>query len=565
MEYELDIYASTPDIFWIFVITSLFSAFLLNIQYPTNPIKITTLVIFIANIILIVLLPILRGYYYYGRGDPLTHLGIARDISSGVVTPFDRIVLYPGIHLISAILKSITGMTIEHSILIIPAIFTICFFLSCTLLVKEIAAFSVVPIIVSGMLLPINHLGIHLKPHPASEAILFAPFIIYLSYMATKYANNNFNIVYYISIPVIVVIHPRQALAIIAVISGVYISHRLLDTTNSVKGLLSASISIIYSGVIFLLWIFSKKAPGDHISKLYVILTNLDRLGGSSRVDNAGSLLGLIGADIGLIFLKLFGVSTLLSILVGVKYLSSIVSSIKSNGYNKDWLIITSGIIPPLLLFLFYVVTSPGEYFRVLGLIMVLITISFSAIIVDRISVPEFKNRRTIFLSVCFILLLVSIPVLHPSPFIVKPTDHVTEKQAKGFDTTFKYMEENNIVTTRSSLFRFRDALLGTYTSRLGKGVSPVLAITEDYSIRDSDTYYYSRVPYNFGKPTLGEYYTNTTYLIVTEEARTRDLELYEGVRFSQGDFEYLNQDSDIEKTYSNGGYTLYTIKGSHS
>jgi len=81
-----------------------------------------------------------------------------------------------------------------------------------------------------------------------------------------------------------------------------------------------------------------------------------------------------------------------------------------------------------------------------------------------------------------------------------------------------------------------------------------------------NETEYYYRgcpdgIPDHFDNRTLRTYYEEPVYIPVTEADRVRDPELWNGFRFSDADFEYLETEPGINKVQSNGGYTLYRVE----
>ncbi|MFC6990554.1 hypothetical protein ACFQH3_01365 [Haladaptatus sp. GCM10025707] len=86
--YEVSIYAATPDGFWagigIAVVCGLLVAWFVT---PTNRIRTLAILLVASAIVAVAALPIIRGYFFVGAGDSLTHLGWMRDIESGALSP----------------------------------------------------------------------------------------------------------------------------------------------------------------------------------------------------------------------------------------------------------------------------------------------------------------------------------------------------------------------------------------------------------------------------------------------------------------------------------------------
>jgi len=144
-----------------------------------------------------------------------------------------------------------------------------------------------------------------------------------------------------------------------------------------------------------------------------------------------------------------------------------------------------------------------------------------------------------------FFLLLLSIPVIHPSPYIYQTSGHVTEAQIEGYGTAFSYSHEEIYYSkVRSSPDRYGDAIYGTTDK------------SQEYYRRGSSI----TVPDHFANQNLRSYFEDPEYLAITEADRVRDGDVYKGFRFGSQDFRYVNNEPGIDKIQSNGGLDIYLI-----
>jgi len=132
LNYELSIYDAFPWYFWSSIILLLFIGEFIFIELifkdNKSPVKLFSGIscIFFVNII-IILLPVFRGYIIYGRGDVLTHLGMIKDILITGYSGSEN--FYPFSHILTSQIVIITGIPINTSIMLIPIIFYIIYFI----------------------------------------------------------------------------------------------------------------------------------------------------------------------------------------------------------------------------------------------------------------------------------------------------------------------------------------------------------------------------------------------------------------------------------------------------
>lgn len=67
-------------------------------------------------------------------------------------------------------------------------------------------------------------------------------------------------------------------------------------------------------------------------------------------------------------------------------------------------------------------------------------------------------------------------------------------------------------------------------------------------------------VPDHFADQELADYHEEQKYVAVTANDRKLGLEVYNGLRHSQEDFQYLETDPSILRVQSNGNFELYLV-----
>jgi hypothetical protein len=144
-------------------------------------------------------------------------------------------------------------------------------------------------------------------------------------------------------------------------------------------------------------------------------------------------------------------------------------------------------------------------------------------------------------------IIISSAAVIHPSPYILRGSGQVTEQQYRGYSVTYEhYDSEIPILQVRSEAYRYYHAEYG---------ISSINQWTL-YSGARGDGF----IDPHFSNRSLTREFTEKRYLIVTESDRLKETEIYDGFKFSEGDFEYIEKESGIQKVITTGGYDLYIV-----
>jgi hypothetical protein len=133
--YEPSIYSGTPVSFWVGILIALTVAVAASFC-PNRTHRVAGVALAGMSIITVVALPIIRGYYWVGEGDSLTHIGFALDIQNGLL-PLQGF-RYPAVHTIGVLTSDVTGVSLFQSFLLVIPIFVLLFFLFVPLAVREL-------------------------------------------------------------------------------------------------------------------------------------------------------------------------------------------------------------------------------------------------------------------------------------------------------------------------------------------------------------------------------------------------------------------------------------------
>ena len=123
--YELSTYEAYPLFFWALLLLSISCGvcILFRLAFSSEPVSnwwfLSTLVIVVPNLI-VILLPLARGYFLPNAGDSVTHLGYLNSIiETGTISQN----VYPIAHIFAFELGAVFGVTAPQAMMVEPAIF----------------------------------------------------------------------------------------------------------------------------------------------------------------------------------------------------------------------------------------------------------------------------------------------------------------------------------------------------------------------------------------------------------------------------------------------------------
>lgn len=542
--YELSIYAGTPIAVWIGICFSLFIALVLS--FTSNGYN-QRVAWFLAgtSFLVITMLPLIRGYYHLGEGDTMSHIGIVRDLATGVLNPLN--LSYPGVHLISLFTKEILAVPITQSFYYTTYSFVILFMvfvpLSVRLILSDRLSMSI-SLFAAILLLPVNLISVHMNVHPTSQAILFMGLLIYI--FITYVENNDHR--YMFILPVvslaILMLHPQQA-ANFLLLLGVAGVVQLIPVMR--KGVVPGKIRAVHVQtsiffIMFWVWFRSSGFVQDFSRFVVSLLTFSQEVAG--EVDQRSGSLTELGSGPEELFVKLFLVSIIFCLMAGVYMAILLLNTflLEKETDNDAVLYLTFGLFPISILFFLYIIANvTTQYFRHLGFIMVLITIIGVVGLrkfIDSL-LPSKRTAKTAIVIIFIAFLSLSLLVVYPSPYIYQETGHVPKAQVNGYETAFNHYDEGTeFLFLRSATDRYAD-----FHSE-GGTTSPTAVVAPDH----------------FADQNLANHYEESKYVTVTANDRRLGLEVYNGLRYSQEDFQYLDTDPTVSRVQSSGNFDLYLV-----
>ena len=634
--YELSIYAATPAATWgaLAVAGGVSTAVCLSDERYLAP------AVLLAGLgaATVAGLPLIRGYHFYGRADSLVHLGFARTMASGG-DPLE--LLYPAGHLVANSLAAVAGVETTRSMMLVMWTYALSFFASvacCVWFVVPDRRALAVGAFSAFLLLPINNVSTYLHFHTYSIGMLFVPFVLYLVFAhlvggdgrerladgSGAVARNAAavgdgvgfaagarrpvptTILLPLASVALVVVHPQIALNVVFLLGGMAVTqhaYRQFRPAHPIADYRLLTVQAVLLVSVFAVWIATHdwafvSTAEAMIESVTEFVTGEGET--TPRVEAQGESASAIGASIEELFVKLFGVGAVYSLLAAGAVIGLITGylgpptgrrSMRSTPDTaKDVTTVFFGGMLALLPFLAaHFVGSISTYlFRHVGFLMMLATI-FGAVGI-RYLVAEgspltasesssvgtgvrsaagrslgsrladaLPEARSVLAVVAVVLVLsLSLATVFPSPFVYLSGSHVPEGEMDGYERTFASQADGSPVWfggVRHSSDRYEVALYGAESAPWDGAVTP--------KPRSSGP-----VPEAAMLGGLPAFYANNPdervrrdhYFAVGAADYQREVIAYRGLRYSQESFDAVAAQPDVGVIRDNGELTVYFV-----
>ncbi len=543
--YELSIIDGTPLLVWVLLI-------------GTGIIGITGLLVFSDSktrfifggigslaIITIVWLPLIRGYFFFDEEDAMGHWGTLKVVADGRVPLSD--IFYPGIISASLGTAEITGTSLRWSLL-----FTSVTIITISVMLVVVAARNLLPnrqvgaiaLVLALFFAPLNPLNVMVAPHPSTQAIFYSalPLAMFLIYHRTN--NRIVALPFILSLVGLYAYHPQQLVNFLLFLVALGLANTFFS-----KGLgFDAAPTKQPIALVLATGIFVIIAVLNHMKFQGVIgwvarsiRFDLNTGGVSGRT----SSLSALDISIPLLLLKagaknlVLGVGALAAVLLWWRHRDSTTVPLPSYAI---------GLLPVVGIgVIFYVIGGGNQLVRYVGMVVMLV-VPLAAIGFQYLTnwLPEirFGSQSATHLALVGLLLLglvAAVPTIHHDPYTARYGHHVTEGQYAGFETSFEYADtDTTIHHIRSRAFRYHQATHGYTPDEPWPGYLPPRSG--------------GHVPDHFD----GGVSESPHYITITASDVQRDAELYQGFRYSHGDFQELEASSDYGLVYNNAHLDLY-------
>lgn len=570
--FELSIYDAYSPFFWYAIIfinaIAILILFISAISQESQKYWIIGFIISIYINSIFLLLPALRGYVIYGRGDTLTHLGYIRDILS--IGHIGESNFYPIEHVFGTALISVVNFQIEATPYILFIIFLCVYVIGLSLLMRKNLNNYESFVILISLTIPLIFSYFHVNIHPNIFSLFFIPFVLYIYYRIdnTNSSKNQLLILLVVFSIFITFFHPLTTIFLIVVILTYGISDIIFKRKISHKNVIE-NYKFIYIAlimiIIFFMWYFSFPQLLHNFDKVINSLYSVDQTSAftyqTETIQNAKlSIFQTLYLSInryGAIFV-LFLTTFYLIILVMIKR--------KSVPIDKMSFIFISELLIAILISLalffgYFIESNPIRIMR-LPIMMAIILISILIPIYLK-PIENFKSNRFqgylifLFLFIILISLLsLSIGSVYNSPRTSELNAQVTNSEIQGFVWFNLHQDKDQTIYANSIAInlRFYDYLNGIDFLSDGK--------IKRYQIQ------LLRYPSHFGYDrfiSIKEILKDKGYLITTSQDRINYLRFPRSTweftpRWSDLDYYRLKSDIAVNWIYTNGEFEVWIL-----
>ncbi|WP_435092865.1 hypothetical protein [Halorubrum sp. N11] len=571
--YELSPYASTPILFW--ACTALGSLASLAVAFDRNrspQLRTIALLLAVGVFVAVISIPIVRNYQFFGPADSLTHLGWIRDFHTGALQPFD--ILYPATHVIALLFAEVGGVQLTRAGQLTVVVYFVLYLLFLPLCVAYLSDSDwAVPfgLYAAALFLPVNNVSVFRMMHPTTQAILFFPFVFFVTFRylrapsdtgGHRFSPSPWTTLLYVAVASLLFIHPQQAanlLVVFVTISVLQLIYRGAGDWLGDYGIDTERLAYppaVFLAVLFGLWVPQHgraTGPGSIIiERVIQFVTGTSE----SPIDGAtqrGRSLTDIGGSIEELFVKLFLVTLLFFIAAGLLMLLSYAGRVDWKDVNKRAVIkyLSVSFLALTAIFLVYFLSSvTTQHYRQIGLLAMVASILGTVMLSDGLTAlaDRFSIRSVVGVAgpILAVMLLLSAASVYQSPYIYQESAHITEMELTGYETAIDHRSDEVVFTKiRGGTGRYADAVYGRNGS-------------EQMNINRADEPIPDQV---FNRGNMTTYYDDPHYLVVLQRDYDREVIVYKGFRFTSRGFDRLDKRSGVSKLISNDGFQLYYIE----
>lgn len=579
--YELSLYAATPATVWaLLLVAAVVAVAVLTYSNGRHDRLEARLASVLAglSVLVVVGMPLIRNYSFYGLNDALNHLGFARMLSSGYRGFYSFI--YPGPQTFAVAVGRFTGWGLPRSMLLVTVAFVAVFVLFVPLAVSKIVSGkrAVSIAVVSGLLvMPINNISTTPEFHNFSLATLFTPLAIYLflSHVTGEAEDARLPLsmtAVSILLPLVggalLLFHPLTMfdfLIVLITTTGLQLAVRRWRPAHPIgrtRGLFGQAVLLVG------LWTYwssgrvaFERTTARSIETLVAMFRGTAEAAPELQATTASAQ--QLQVDLVSLFLRLMLVEFVAALVVlglVVWYWSGRLTP-ESGEHSPSISYFALGGIALLPVLIVQIHGDVSHlFFRHLGFVYVIVSILLAVglnRLRDGISV-NWAILRPVVVVVAVTALVLSMAAFHPSPFIYQFTPHTPEGQLGGYEAAFEEQppESNIWFGTFRVGTRYKTALAAAPgTSWYPDNVKPAPKFSgriPDSALLDGVVQYYETHP---EPPVHSDH-----YVPLSTATRERETRLYDGLRYSEAGFESLERQEDVHRIRSSGEMTWYYV-----
>ncbi len=579
-EYEISLYSASPLIWFLLILNVSSGIFIvlwcLRKESNLSSLWIAGLFLIILSNLIILLLPIMRGYQMILSKDYLFHIGFAIDVlKTGTINNE-----YPVTEIIISFISLLINIPPRIIMTFIGPFFYVLFIIYNYILAKSILnkKIAILASVASTMLFVYYYYQVF--PMGLALISLIVLIFSYLEYIKTK--KPAYVIVLVILIIAMVFFHPvisfiTAIMLLIFELSKFYVrKYKIKEKNISAKHDIYKDISFnlaLISIIVLLMWLWNIQSPIIQSSLVWekfvesiINLFQSELMSTSllSSANNSISLLNLSSLNQILLFVKVYGhiaiysIISLIALFLIIFRTKFVSKKLNLNKKQMQNLFILS------IFFLFAFLISYIDLFHSLTELssgrLIDLTITLFPIFVGLILflilnnefklrlIPKFRTSGLVF-TFCILLIcsLIGIFSIYNSPIIYQPSEGVTSAQIQG--TGWLVNNANpNIRTISLSLLP-----ISAYAISL-KGFTGLNVKDDVAGIGDHFNY--------TNNSNLGNLYTSNRYLILRKDYLiTLYSTLYPQIgRYNENDFDQLDNDNSTNEIYDNGEIETWFI-----
>ena len=570
--YEPSIYGATPLIFWVALILSLSCGVSIVVQqiytreHERGSLWVIGLILILLSYTALQSLWIIKGYPFWGSGDPIAHLGsIQNVICSGHIEKGNY---YPILHIYLASFSSISGITPMLFSKYIPLLFSLLFVLFMYVVAKAILPHRgqiILATVASTALVSIWYL--HLSPLLLSNFILpLALFLLIKTFTSGAY---QWRVLFIIMIFLSPLFHIISAFILLLVLLTLWLPGRALRILRKDSSAIDTTFgfNITASLLLFIwaiMWISSFTLWDVSIRGVYTLITGggqVDLIWLTSEARQLADYGPSVIAQVLVLYgtFLTYGVLTLAAFAILCKKASADVRA--GNLLSLYGPLVAFALAVVCLLFLHF---GFGP-FRLL-IYMAMICVFFTGFTLHWILEKARPSHYYSYTHMIAPLLVIAILIaafmngalrLYPSQYTLGTTwqnTQITRTQIAGMDW-FLHKSATMPITGLAIPPGYFASFLLTPEERRERGHMLPAMLPKELI-----------VPPRFGYDEhtfLGELYAKDTYLIFDERDKAFQ-EVYPKApqfEFLATDFKKLERDPSVDKLYSNGGFDVYYIR----
>lgn len=554
--YELSIYESLPATMWFCLFAALAggTGIVVHQAFAERKSRYWLLGFFVLifGISIILLLPIIRGYYLYGAMDTISHTRWASDIV--VDGHFRRVNQYPITHILMAQLAEVCGAPPEAIAQITAVLFTVVFMLFSYLL-----ASSVMPrkgqALLSAAATALFFNYYHVCVYPQAMSIMALPLVFYLYFKGFEKGSLPFRIAFVIVLLLFPYFHPAPAAALIACLLGAELAKvmwrvrraAISSPANELVDRITFEPTLI-SSIAFLTWISSFGIFTRTIWNTLGWLTGeIESLPRVMEVEDLFQRQGLGVAQQIVLALKLYGdnfiflaLSSIALLIIAWRFLHR-----QDEVRNLSILSMPFVVSGPIWVLIF-AATLLVTLGRLLGAnIMMWATPVFAAFALFEIFGRWKKAGAVVITGVLLSASVLGVLGVYHSPYTLQTNWQITRQDADGSEW---FKDHVRLPFSRGFVS------LGVASLLPGR-----LTVPEHFGYADHET--------------LGEAVELPVeldiFVLLTEgfKLSTTDASLpptmispWAALRFTHTDFQHLEQDPSVSKLYSNGEFDVFNV-----